>query len=191
MPLMQKQLPPPPATTGSVSGTVTGAGGPIVGATVTADTGESTTTDVNGDYLLTPVPTGGRTITASATGYVNDSQGVTVNDSATSTLDFSLAEVPAGGGVLVSLTPSSTNQGKTWTANVVVNLSNGGSAVANATVLGSWSDGTSGNCTDVTDASGNCTVSKSEVPKKNGSLTYTVDTVDGVASGANVVVFKP
>ncbi len=181
--------PPPPATFGSVSGTVSGASGNIAGATVTVDTGESTTADVNGDYMLTNVPTGGRMITASAAGYVNDSQAVTVSDSATSTLDFALADVPAGGAVTVSLTPSSTSQGRNWTATVDVNVSDGDGLVTGAVVNGTWSDGTPGDCT--TDASGDCPVSLSGIAKKTASLTYIVNAVNGVVSGASVVVFKP
>ena len=62
---------PPPATTGSIAGVITdnSNGNPIQGATAGADSGQSDTTDATGNYTLTGVPTGSRTVTVSATGF--------------------------------------------------------------------------------------------------------------------------
>ena len=86
-------------TTGTVVGTVTDSstGNPIQGASVSADTGQSDTTDVNGDYELLNVPTGTRTITASATGFVTQQDTTTVTDGGTSIVNFALDPEPTGG----------------------------------------------------------------------------------------------
>jgi len=86
--------------TGSITGTVTdsGTGDPIAGASVSADTGQSTSTDGSGNYTLGGVPTGDRTVTASASGYVTLQAQTTVNDGGTSTVDFALDPEPVGGG---------------------------------------------------------------------------------------------
>jgi dipeptidyl aminopeptidase/acylaminoacyl peptidase len=82
----------PPPTTGSVAGTVTDASTamPISGATVQVDTGQSDTTDTNGDYTIINVPTGTRSVTASAAGFDPQTQTTTVNASQTSIVDFAL-----------------------------------------------------------------------------------------------------
>ena len=54
--------PPPPPTTGSIAGSVTDSGedsAAIAGALVSVDTGQTATTDANGGYTITGVPTGG------------------------------------------------------------------------------------------------------------------------------------
>ena len=82
---------PQPAT-GTIDGTVTdGATSlPIEGAAVSADSGESDTTDFNGGYALTSVPTGARTVTATAPGYDDQSKPASVGDGTTTTVDFAL-----------------------------------------------------------------------------------------------------
>lgn len=85
--------------TGTVEGTVTDSstGNPIQGASVSADTSQNDTTDVNGDYTLLNVPTGTRTITASATGYVTQQDTTNVTDGGTSIVNFALVPEPTGG----------------------------------------------------------------------------------------------
>ncbi len=82
---------PQPAT-GTIDGIVTDSATslPIVGASVSADTDQSDTTDAAGDYALTSVPTGGRTVTATASGYIGQQTLATVTDGGTSIVDFSL-----------------------------------------------------------------------------------------------------
>ena len=68
-------------------------------------------------------------------------------------------------------------------------MTSGGAPGSRAQISYSF-DGSLGNC--VTGGSGNCLpISKSGVAKKVASLTFTVLTVNDVASGAFVVVFKP
>jgi hypothetical protein len=92
--------PPPPATYGSISGTVmdTGNGAPIQGAVVSADTGQGDTTDTAGSYTLTAVPTGTRTVNFNAAGYGSTASSTTVAEDATSTLNVSMTPIPVGGG---------------------------------------------------------------------------------------------
>ncbi len=70
----------------------------IVGASVFADTGQSDTTDANGDYQLDNVPTGTPTLTVSATGYVTQQRTTSVTDGGTTTEDFALDPEATGGG---------------------------------------------------------------------------------------------
>jgi len=99
---------PIPTPPGSITGTVTAfAGGAIVGATVSADTGQSTTTDSSGAYTLTSVPAGTRTVTASAAGYGSSSQQVTVGSGDTSTANFVLSPVVTTPDFTLSVSPTS------------------------------------------------------------------------------------
>ena len=53
--------PTPPPTNGSIAGSVTDSGedsAAIAGALVSVDTGQTATTDANGGYTITGVPTG-------------------------------------------------------------------------------------------------------------------------------------
>jgi len=81
----------PLAPPGTIAGTVTDSstGLAIEGATVTDGT-RSAITGVNGDYTIDDVPVGTYTVTASAAGYDDDSQSVTVIAGETSTADFTL-----------------------------------------------------------------------------------------------------
>jgi len=90
----------PPQASGTVTGTVTDSstGNLILGASVSADSGQDGTTDVNGGYTLSNVPTGTRTITASATGFVTQQDTATVTAEGTSTVDIALDPEPVGGG---------------------------------------------------------------------------------------------
>ncbi len=98
-----------------------------------------------------------------------------------------------------ALDGSSTSQGRTWTAFVDATIvDDNGGLVADATVNGSWSGGASGSDSCLTNASGICHVQVSGIAKRNGSTTFTVDTVGGgltYVAGDNVVsavtVLKP
>jgi hypothetical protein len=78
--------------TGTIDGTVTdySTGEPIVNASVSADSGESDSTDIDGVYALTSVPTGARTVTVTATVYEGQSAPASVTDGLTTTVDFAL-----------------------------------------------------------------------------------------------------
>ncbi len=106
---------------------------------------------------------------------------------------------------LGDLARASTNQGSTWTAIVTVTVHDSGhNPVANATVSSGWSNGGTGSCT--TNGSGQCTVSQSTIPRKTGSVTFTVTNVthatltyrsaanhdpDGDSNGTRITVNKP
>jgi len=78
---------------GTIAGTVTDSSNaePIEGATVVVEGTELlATTDGNGDYEIDEVPVETYTVTASAEGYDDDSQSVTVIAGETSTADFTL-----------------------------------------------------------------------------------------------------
>jgi hypothetical protein len=76
---------------------------------------------------------------------------------------------------------SVSGQGKNWTASVTIVVHNTNHApVANATVNGNWSGGTSGSASCVTDSSGQCKVTKSGLVKRQvSSVTFTVSGVNG------------
>jgi thermitase len=86
--------PPPSTDPGAIAGTVSDqksrAG--ISGATVSCGTAGSATTGSDGSYSLTTVPPGSYTCTASASGYRNKSQTVSVASGATTTANFALGK---------------------------------------------------------------------------------------------------
>jgi subtilisin len=101
---------------------------------------------------------------------------------------------------VASLTPSASNDGRTWTASVDITVAdNNGSPVAGATVSGNWSNGASGISECTTDVNGICSVSVTGIPKKTGSVTFTVTGVIGSLTYdpndpynvASVIVLKP
>ncbi len=77
--------------TGSVSGTVTIAGTAINGATVTLDS-NTVTTDASGNFHFAEVFVGDYEITASAVGYITESENITVISYQTTTVNFDLEE---------------------------------------------------------------------------------------------------
>jgi thermitase len=100
----------------------------------------------------------------------------------------------------------SINQGSTWRAEVTltVHLDNE-SPVTGAGVDYTWNDGSTGSSSCITNGSGTCVVSSSNVPKKNGSITFTITTItvngysyavssnhdpDGDSDGTSITVLK-
>jgi hypothetical protein len=100
---------------------------------------------------------------------------------------------------------ASANQKNTWTAAVTVAVEDNRLGwVSNATVSGAWSSGGTSSCT--TNGNGQCTLSKTEIPKKTASTTFTVGNVahatlsyssaanhdpDGDSNGTSIAVMKP
>jgi hypothetical protein len=102
--------------TGSVAGRVTNAedGSGISGANVLVEgTGQSATTDTSGNYQISGIPVGDHTLTASAAGFVSDSQLVTVAENATTTADFALNPQIVSGVSVTGITPDSMQAGTT------------------------------------------------------------------------------
>jgi subtilisin family serine protease len=97
----------PPPTFGTIRGTVKAlaGGAAISGATVSTNSGQSTTTASDGTYSISNVPTGTRSVTASAPGYVTSTPAnVTVLENMTSTQNFTLAVNPVATSVGATLT---------------------------------------------------------------------------------------
>ncbi len=138
---------------GAIEGTVIDATtlSPISGATVTDGT-RSVLTDAVGQYLITNVPEGAYTVTASAAGYQTASQSVTITGSVTSTANFFLQVVTQATNVVVDSIAYATDGGKNQDkhllitvalvdnlggvvsgASVAINLSRDGSVVASGT----------------------------------------------------------
>jgi hypothetical protein len=119
------------------------------------------------------------------------------------------ATPPPGSSVHVGdLDGVATNQtGGRWTATVTITVHNTGeSPVSGATVSGSWSNGTSGSAACVTNASGQCTVTKMNLRSNISSVTFTVNNVtssgntynaganhdpDGSSNGTAITVANP
>lgn len=172
-----------PVTTGTIAGVVTDANGgaPIEGASVSADTGQSDTTNAIGAYSLSSVPTGNRTVAVSASGYGADSASTLVSDGATSTVNFALTAVPPGGSVEVrSINVSTVNRGKgekAGRADVVVE-DDQGNLVSGATVSGDFS-GTFNESvvSGLTNGSGSTAVETTGTQKGGVSVTFCVTAI--------------
>lgn len=105
-------------TTGTISGTVTVAGTttPISGASVsTLPSTTTVTTNAQGSYTISNVSPGSYTVTASATGYTDNSANVTVTAGQTGTADIALQADYSGSW------SGSTTQGKNISFTVVNN----------------------------------------------------------------------
>jgi hypothetical protein len=128
----------PAPVTGAVSGTVTNASGgtPIASATVTDSGGASTTTDANGIYTLSGLPTGTRSLTATAGGFTPQTLSATVTGGQTTPN--------------VNFTLTSTTGAVTGT---VTNIA-GGTAIAGATVTDSGGASTTSNASGTYTLSG-------------------------------------
>ena len=96
------------------------------------------------------------------------------------------------GGYVVDLTGSASNQGRTWTATVLIAVAVNGQAAANVLVAGSWDTGVSASCT--TGGDGTCSVSLAGISKRTASVTFTVSSVAGsgdFGGETSVTVAKP
>ena len=84
-----------PVGVGTVQGKVTDAvtGSPVAGATVSY-VGGTTTSDSGGMYTLASLPDGNTTVTATRTGYTDQSAVVVITTGSTTNQDFALAPLP-------------------------------------------------------------------------------------------------
>ncbi len=116
---------------GTVSGLVTNSANsqPVSGANVSADTGQNDTTDGNGNYALSPVPAGTRTISVTASGYDPQNQQATVNDGQDTSVNFALVAETSGGSGTVKGTV--TDASGTKLSDVEVSTDTGPSAITN------------------------------------------------------------
>jgi subtilisin len=178
---------PPSPSTGTISGAVTDAvtSTAIGGATVSLNTGESTTTAGDGSYSFSDIATGTYTVTASASGYESAAEsGVTVNADATTTVDFALTpssgDNGGGGGTMtVESITYTTSGGPAGNRHLQVTLTvvdANGAPVGGASVSITLTNGTqnwSGSGT--TNGSGQVTFSLNNHP--NGCYTTTVNSL--------------
>jgi hypothetical protein len=118
--------------TGKISGRVTDAATalPFVVAVVTTSSGQSTTTDYNGDYTLSNVPVGDPTVGASFAGYVTGQEQITVSEALTTPANFALSEVISGGDT-GSITGTVTDDNGVKQVGVKVTTDSGHSTVTN------------------------------------------------------------
>ncbi|MGH2450576.1 MAG: carboxypeptidase regulatory-like domain-containing protein, partial [Candidatus Limnocylindria bacterium] len=167
-------------TTGSISGTVTDSStaAAISGASVSTDTGQSTTTAADGTYTLTGVPTGSRTVMASASGYESQSKPAEVTDGGAAVVDFALTEATTSATVTVKSIDYVTYGGRLNDRHLDVTVSvvdGSGTAVSGASVsmrLDNTTTGQSWNATGTTDSDGRVTFSLKSAP--DGCYTTTV-----------------
>jgi PKD repeat protein len=107
---------------------------------------------------------------------VTDNGGATGNQSQ----NITVSGLPATGMHVGDLDGSKANNGSTWTATVTITVHNAShNPVEGATVNGSWSNGATGSSSCLTNASGQCSVSKPGIAKKIGSVTFTANSVTG------------
>lgn len=121
-----------PAPEGSITGMVTelSTGSPIDNASVTANSGQNTTTAADGSYTLSNVPVGTRTVDVSAAGYDPASNTVNVDEGLTSTLNFALTATETGGGT-GTLRGTVTDNFGSKLGGVLVQVDGGPSATTN------------------------------------------------------------
>jgi len=99
---MSNRWPSAVQTVGTLGGTVESAAGVgIVGATVTTDKGQSTTTDASGAYSFGTVATGAYNVTASATGYTPQTKAATVAADQAASVSFSLTAAPVNANLAI------------------------------------------------------------------------------------------
>ncbi|MDX1410017.1 MAG: carboxypeptidase regulatory-like domain-containing protein, partial [Saprospiraceae bacterium] len=165
-----------PSLVGTVEGMVTDSetGSAVSGVNVTADSGESTTTNSSGYYSL-EVPVGDRDISVTANGYVDQNQLVSVQEDQTSTQNFALDPIQTVEVHLAALDGQGiTAPRNRWEAVVTVTVHDGNHGGANtigAVVNGTWSGDAngSGECT-VLDTSGTCQINKGNLKGNVGSV---------------------
>ncbi len=163
---------------------------------------------VNGDIIIRS--TDGTNYTVDGVGYVaSDPSGGTPTPTATPTNTPTPTPTPAASNMHAGdLDGSSTpgNRGR-WNADVVITIEDDShTPLANATVDGSWSNGANGSGSCVTDGTGQCTISKSNIKANSASVTFTITGVthasstytpaanhdpDGDSDGTVIVVLQP
>ncbi len=162
--------------------------------------GVDTTSPYSVTWDSTTVPDGAHVVSATAT----DTIGQTTSDSNNITVD-NVPDPTMHVGDLDAST--STGRGGKWNATVTITVHDSGEAlVADATVNGSWSNGTSGSGSCVTNASGQCSVTRNNIRRNANSVTFTVTSVthaslayapgdnhdpDGDSDGTVIVIGKP
>ena len=177
---------------GAITGKVIDATNPdlaIGGAKVYIEgTSRSAVTDSSGLYEINEVVEGTYMVTASAEGYMSNSQKVTIGLSSQSTVDFALNPIslpPSLGKIHVSdinmyFNQSISGKNTFYTALAEVSIVNeNGKGIEGVTVSGHWSGAITGTFSGITDSMGiiNLKSSKVKNPKKGTSLMLIIDGV--------------
>ena len=162
---------------------------------------------VNGDIILQS--TDGVNYTINGVGYVaSDPSGPTPTPTVTTPPTPTPTATPNPTDHVGDLDGSATPAGGgKWNATITITVEDANhNPVANATVSGQWSAGTSGSGSCVTNVSGQCTVTKNNISKNSSSVTFTVTDVahatysytspdnhdpDGDSNGTAITVNKP
>ncbi|NVM46722.1 MAG: S8 family serine peptidase [Candidatus Lokiarchaeota archaeon] len=177
----------PTQATGTITGTVTdkNTGSVIEGAAVSAD-GFGDLTEANGIYSLNDIPVGSYTVTASKTGYTEESQVVDVSKDNTTVVDFSLnpESTPTNTMHIHSIDVSSKTAGPNVNAIVEVTiLDKSDSPVEGATVSGVWSEATNDIESGVTGTDGKVSFKSNRVKNPETGTTFTFTVNDVTKSG--------
>ncbi|MDA2923033.1 carboxypeptidase-like regulatory domain-containing protein [Patescibacteria group bacterium AH-259-L07] len=166
---------------GAIDGVVTDVdtGLPIEGAAITDGTRQATT-DATGYYLISDIPEGTYTVTASAAGYQEASQSVVVTGGLTSTANFSLQAVSQATSVIVDSITYATEGGKNQDKHLLITLTlvdDLGNSVAGASVSITLAhdSGTSWSGTGTTGTDGTLTFTLKNAPA--GCYNTTVNDV--------------
>lgn len=176
-----------PHDTGNISGTVTDSsseGTPIEGAQVTAN-GYNATTLGDGSYIISDLSVGSYTVTASATGYTEESKIAEVlKDQTTTDIDFALTPKPTPSNTMhvnnINMSLKTAGPNVNAIATVTIYDANN-SPVEGANVSGSWSGLTNDSDSGITNTSGTVSLKSDKVknPTSGTTFTFTVDDVTG------------
>jgi subtilisin family serine protease len=172
---------------------------PTPGPTNTATPLPTITSTPPATFTSTPVPT----LTATSTSTSTPVPTSTNTPRPTSTSTPAAATKSHVG----DLDRSSATSGTKWNATVTILVHNNNEQpVANATVTGKWTNGSSGTSSCTTNSSGICTVTKSGLSASTAKVTFSITGVsatsltytassnhdpDGDSTGTSIVVSKP
>jgi len=168
-----------------------------MGASITLDTGESATTGSGGTYTISDAPTGSREVTASAIGYVSQTQSATVDNQVTTPgVDFTLATTPPGPTLSIAVTTDKPNYVNKETVQITVTVTDGanpvqGSAVSVEILTPGGKFVLAANATS--NASGVATFTHKVNSKRDGEGDYTVNakaTLSGSDDAFGFIVFN-
>ncbi|MBI2627034.1 MAG: S8 family serine peptidase [Parcubacteria group bacterium] len=171
---------------GTIDGTVTDetTGVVIEGATVTDGTRQATT-DSTGYYLIADVPEGNYVVMASATGYQDASQSVTVTGNSTTKVDFALTAPTEATTASIDSIAYTTSGGRNSDRHLSVTITvvdDLGNHVANASVSITLShdSGTSWNGAGTTGTAGTVTFELKNAPSGCYETAVTNVTAEGL-----------
>lgn len=171
---------------------------------VTLAAGASTT--LNFTWDTTGASAGSHTLTAAADTVAGETD--TADNSAAALSEVTVPPPPPPDSIHVGdLDASRSSIKNNWRATVTITVHNASHApVSGATVAGSWGGGFSGSASCTTNSAGQCSVSTGNIPKRQGSVTFTVTGVshatlsyqvgdnhdlDGDSNGTAITVLKP